>query len=91
MDANKYHGGSYDGFAMGTSAGESFIPVDYGDLPDVYNMTIKSDDGAQHTIIDLYLGSAVDADADGQGAVMPEEPVVTAMTVTAQTMRMVWL
>lgn len=48
------------------------IPRDYGDLPNSY-LTKESDGGARHNlydfnkdgVIDLYLGSTVDADRDG--------------------------
>lgn len=39
---------------------------DFGDLPAAYNITTLADDGARHVIGDLYLGTAVDGEADGQ-------------------------
>lgn len=39
---------------------------DFGDLPAAYNITTLADDGARHLIGDLYLGTAVDGEADGQ-------------------------
>lgn len=63
------------------SAGNSFFDVftiivtdvdeitfDYGDLPDTYS-TLLASDGARHTVGDLFLGTAVTADADGQPGV----------------------
>jgi len=66
QDANKYHGGSYDGHALGTSVEESFLPLDYGDLPSAYSLTLKADNGACHVSSTLYLGASVDVETDGQ-------------------------
>ncbi len=41
------------------------INLDFGDAPSVYPVTLAQD-GARHTIGSLYLGSSVDAEADGQ-------------------------
>ena len=42
-------------------------PMDFGDAPDPTYPTLAASDGARHVIVpSLYLGSAVDADADGQ-------------------------
>jgi PKD repeat protein len=38
---------------------------DFGDLPAAYNLTTLADDGARHFIGDLFLGAAVDGEADG--------------------------
>ncbi len=46
-----------------------FGGVDYGDLPGMepfdYANTLDSDNGARHTIGDLFLGAGVDSDPDG--------------------------
>jgi hypothetical protein len=42
--------------------------IDFGDLPASYNVTVYGDDGARHGIGDRYLGSAIDADGDGQAS-----------------------
>jgi PKD repeat protein len=39
---------------------------DLGDLPTAYNLTTIADDGARHLMGDLYLGAAIDGEADGQ-------------------------
>ena len=39
---------------------------DYGDLPQRYRMTKRSDDGARHIIGSLKLGSLIDAESDGR-------------------------
>src|SRR5262249_29512913 len=44
----------------------STVPTDFGDAPDSYK-TIDSSGGPKHTIINgFHLGSAVDAESDGQ-------------------------
>ncbi len=40
--------------------------VDYGDLPDSYNDTLYTENGARHMSGSAYLGAAVDAEPDGQ-------------------------
>ena len=42
---------------------------DFGDLPASYNLTTLADDGARHIVGDLYLGSAIDVEADGQESI----------------------
>jgi uncharacterized repeat protein (TIGR01451 family) len=43
-----------------------FIPSDYGDLPDTY-LTTNTENGPSHMLSqNLYLGTYVDAEADGQ-------------------------
>ncbi|MCB8944291.1 MAG: tandem-95 repeat protein [Ardenticatenaceae bacterium] len=39
---------------------------DFGDLPAAYALTTTANNGARHLIGDLYLGTAVDSEADGQ-------------------------
>lgn len=39
---------------------------DLGDLPTAYNNTLVADNGARHIVGDIYLGSVVDTEADGQ-------------------------
>lgn len=39
--------------------------LDFGDLPDRYGTTLASN-GARHRLSDLYLGSGVDSDSNGQ-------------------------
>ncbi len=53
------------GFLAVGSAPSAIAAVDYGDAPSPYP-TLLADDGARHTITGLYLGSRVDAEADGQ-------------------------
>lgn len=53
------------GFLAVGSASLATAAVDYGDAPSPYP-TLLADDGARHTITGLYLGSRVDAEADGQ-------------------------
>ena len=43
-----------------------YAAVDYGDLPDAYELTLVADEGAGHITGSLYLGSAVDAEDDGE-------------------------
>lgn len=40
--------------------------VDYGDLPDSYQMTTLAQNGAGHVLGTVYLGSRIDAEDDGQ-------------------------
>jgi hypothetical protein len=40
--------------------------MDYGDLPDIYGMTTFAQDGARHFPGNLFLGSTVDTESDGQ-------------------------
>ena len=40
--------------------------VDFGDLPTAYNLTTLSDDGARHNIGDIYLGTQIDSETNGQ-------------------------
>ncbi len=40
--------------------------TDFGDLPASYNLTTNSDDGARHNVSDLYLGTSIDGETDGQ-------------------------
>jgi hypothetical protein len=40
--------------------------LDLGDLPTSYNNTRMANNGARHAIGNVYLGSAIDADGDGQ-------------------------
>ncbi len=47
-------------------AGNSTAEKDYGDLPSSYAITTDVNGGARHAIGSHYLGSCVDADADGQ-------------------------
>jgi hypothetical protein len=42
------------------------IFLDFGDLPAEYGLTNFDVDGARHGIGDLFLGSAIDSDSDGQ-------------------------
>ncbi len=45
---------------------ESIFQLDFGDAPDSYQ-TLLASDGARHTIVQgVYLGRAVDAEADGK-------------------------
>lgn len=44
---------------------ETTAETDYGDLPADYNLTLDADNGAYHTVGDLYLGSSIDLEADG--------------------------
>ena len=44
----------------------SDLTRDFGDLPAGYGITNFSENGARHTLGDVYLGAAVDADPDGQ-------------------------
>ncbi len=39
---------------------------DFGDLPSVYMNTLLIDEGARHTIGDIYLGENISPEADGQ-------------------------
>ncbi|MGA9348811.1 MAG: GEVED domain-containing protein [Anaerolineae bacterium] len=39
---------------------------DFGDLPSSYNNTDMADDGARHILGDLYLGTVIDGESDGQ-------------------------
>ncbi|MGC9397573.1 MAG: SdrD B-like domain-containing protein [Anaerolineae bacterium] len=65
---------SYTGISLsgGITAQRDFgfkSAMDMGDLPITYNNSTLGDNGARHTIPDtgaVYLGSAVDADPDGQ-------------------------
>ncbi len=41
------------------------LPIDFGDAPSIYPVTL-ADNGARHTIGSLFLGSLIDAEADGQ-------------------------
>jgi hypothetical protein len=43
--------------------------LDFGDLPAVYSNTLNVDDGARHCIDDVFLGSGVDPDINGQESV----------------------
>lgn len=43
----------------------SYVPMDFGDLPAMYNNTLWADDGARHTLGSLYLGTSVTAKVDG--------------------------
>lgn len=40
--------------------------VDYGDLPDSFQMTTLAQNGAGHVLGNIYLGSRIDAEDDGQ-------------------------
>jgi uncharacterized repeat protein (TIGR01451 family) len=40
--------------------------LDFGDAVDASYATLRASDGARHAIVDLQLGTSVDADADGQ-------------------------
>jgi len=40
--------------------------LDFGDLPNSYNMTSVAQNGARHQIGNLYLGSGIDGEPDGQ-------------------------
>jgi hypothetical protein len=42
------------------------IFLDFGDLPVAYGLTTLEMDGARHGLSDLFLGSSIDADEDGQ-------------------------
>ncbi len=50
----------------GTRWGSFLSGIDFGDLPAAYIQTLNGDDGARHCMSSLRLGSAVDADPDGQ-------------------------
>lgn len=57
------------GIDFGIDFVNSELTRDFGDLPSAYdNITLESNNGARH-IIDqtIYLGAAIDAEADGQG------------------------
>jgi hypothetical protein len=43
--------------------------LDYGDLPVVYNNTLRAENGARHILGSLHLGAGVAADLDGQESV----------------------
>lgn len=55
-----------DNGRWGTRYGTFPSGLDFGDLPNSYNMTTFSQDGARHCLNGLRLGSSVDADGDGQ-------------------------
>ena len=40
--------------------------LDFGDLPITYTLTLYEHNGARHGLSDLYLGTHIDADPDGQ-------------------------
>jgi hypothetical protein len=47
----------------------SFVETDsrdFGDLPSGYNNTVLADTGARHILGDLYLGTVIDGESDGQ-------------------------
>jgi hypothetical protein len=44
----------------------TIICYDYGDLPNTYGITTNSENGARHSIGNLYLGASVDSENDGQ-------------------------
>ena len=44
----------------------AILDLDFGDLPDVYNLTTLSDDGARHEVGSVYLGTSIDSETDGQ-------------------------
>lgn len=46
--------------------GNTAADKDYGDLPTTYGVTSDANNGARHPLGAVYLGSCVDADADGQ-------------------------
>lgn len=45
--------------------GNLLRPSDFGDLPDNYTMTTRAQNGARHQPGAIFLGAAVDVDADG--------------------------
>jgi hypothetical protein len=45
---------------------DQIIFLDFGDLPAAYGLTNLAVDGARHGLSDLFLGSSIDADTDGQ-------------------------
>lgn len=89
------------GAADDIGAYESAATVDFGDLPDTTGgtgagdyQTLLANDGPRHTITSLYMGTAVDSEADGQpngtatgddiaGATPDDEDGVTFPTFTA--------
>ncbi len=64
--------GDLDAFVANTSNQPNKVwqneRFDFGDLPTDYNLTELADDGARHNIsnIGIFLGSAIDAELDGQ-------------------------
>lgn len=52
--------------AAGYYAGLPEISLEFGDLPAAYSLTTFTDNGARHSINALYLGTTVDAEANGQ-------------------------
>lgn len=42
-----------------------FASMDFGDLPDTYNITLLSDEGPYHRTGSLWLGSSISTEADG--------------------------
>lgn len=53
---------------MDSFTGSTTVPMDYGDLPDSYDVTAEADDGARHPLGSLFLGNCIDAEADGQAS-----------------------
>lgn len=43
-----------------------YASIDFGDLPDTYNLTLVEDEGAGHIIGTIYLGAIPDSETDGQ-------------------------
>ena len=46
--------------------GNKVLPRDFGDLPEAYGLTTLSENGARHLPGNLWLGSIVDQELDGQ-------------------------
>lgn len=40
--------------------------LDYGDLPDIYDITVLGEDGARHSVGSLRLGAGLETDPNGQ-------------------------
>ena len=55
-----------DGVDPDTASCSVFVySADFGDLPGAYVMTKLSDDGARHSIGNVFLGSVIDSETDG--------------------------
>jgi hypothetical protein len=65
LTADKNFGWDATATELGTP-GFSNDGLDLGDLPATYNLTTIPDDGARHNIGNLYLGTEIDSETDGQ-------------------------
>lgn len=55
-----------DGVDPNTASCSVFVySADFGDLPGAYALTKFSDDGARHSIGNVFLGSVIDSESDG--------------------------